>query len=48
MSSLSGLFRVGAAGPIKALGNIYDSLFSSDEARDQAKLMKNKIEKHPT
>ena len=47
MSFFGDLFSVGAAEPIKAVGNIFDSLFTSDEEREQAKLMMKKIEQHP-
>ncbi len=47
MSIFSKLFSVGAAEPIKAVGNIFDSLFTSDEEREQARLMMKKIEQHP-
>lgn len=47
MSWFTSLFSVGASEPIKAVGNIFDSLFTSDEEREQAKLMMKKIEQHP-
>lgn len=42
-----GFFSVNAAEPIKAVGNIFDALFTSDEEREQAKAMLLKIEQHP-
>ena len=42
-----GFFSVSAAEPIKAVGNIFDVLFTSDEEREQAKAVLLKIEQHP-
>ena len=47
MGIFSNLFSVGSAEPIKAVGNIFDELFTSDEEREQARLMMKKIEQHP-
>jgi hypothetical protein len=43
----SKLFSVGSSEPIRAVGNIFDELFTSDDEREQAKLMMKKIEQHP-
>jgi len=40
-------FNVGITEPIKAVGNIVDALFTSDEEREQAKAIMLKIEQHP-
>jgi len=50
MGILSGLFGGGSAvaQPIEAIGNIIDSVFTSDEERAQGELLKQKLAMRPS
>lgn len=47
MSFLGKLFGSTAAQPIEAIGNVFDQLFTSDQEREQAKAMLQKIAQQP-
>lgn len=47
MSWLSNLFGVGSAEPVKQLGDVVDSLFTSDEERLDKANVRRRIEQNP-
>lgn len=47
MGFLSKLFSVGAAEPIKAVGNLLDDLFTSDEEELTLKIVKQRLAQRP-
>lgn len=48
MSWFAGLFSSAAAQPIEAIGNVFDKLFTSDEEREQAKFVLEKLRQKPS